>query len=91
MTNFGYQDYVKASLIIAIVPSGYLWSVSIPETAHYFFLKFCMKVGADKIREVTHPKLKRKVIRRLRGFCVKNSDIWTFFSETALKMFIISS
>ena len=31
-------------------------SLNISETAHYFFLKFCMKLGINKVKKVTGPR-----------------------------------
>ena len=53
---FGPRIYLRGSLVIALVRGpSVLPSLSISESAHWFFLIFCMKLGHHKGTKVTEP------------------------------------
>ena len=56
--HFEPRVYLMGSIVIALVCP----SLNISETDHQFFLKFCTKLGFNKVEKVTRPEFKKILI-----------------------------
>ena len=62
-------------------------SLNISETAHWFFLIFCMKLGHHKDRKVTEPDFWKKIVGVANGGKTPILDhFWCFFSITQKRL-----
>ena len=88
---FGPHVYLTGSYVVTLVcPSVLGLSLNISETSDYFFLKFCIRLGVNKIKNVAQPKFWKKIlIHGLRGFKCQKFVFFDIFAETAQLKFLI--
>ena len=85
---FGPRVYQMGSRVISLVRQSVSQSVSLSlnssEIAHQFFLKFCIKLGVNKVKKSdTARNMKKILIRALRGIKYKKLGSFDIFSETS--------
>ena len=77
----GLPEGVLSNLCLCVCPS-----LNISETAHYFFLVFCMKLGHHKGTKVTEPDFWKKILGFTNG---EKNHFWGILMFLSISLYSV--